>query len=123
MSWPTTALCGVVFDDDGRVLLLAEGAGWRLPGGELPGGEMVARAVETLVLEQTGLEARALQLVGLYTSEPAGRVVASFRVREYSGEVRSAQWFETSALPAVLSERDRLRIADAARFQGEVFLH
>ena len=57
---PTVAVGAIVFDDDGRVLLVqrgrppAEGL-WSVPGGRVERGERLVNAVAREVLEETGL--------------------------------------------------------------------
>ena len=65
---PTVAIAGIVFDDDGRVLLIrrasAPGVGlWTVPGGKLEPGETLAQAVAREVREETGLVAEIGPLV------------------------------------------------------------
>jgi ADP-ribose pyrophosphatase YjhB (NUDIX family) len=60
---------GIVFDDEGRLLLIERGhapsAGrWSVPGGRCRPGEPAAAACEREVLEETGLAVRAVRWVG-----------------------------------------------------------
>jgi 8-oxo-dGTP diphosphatase len=62
------AVGAVIFDDEGRVLLVRRGkpphkGAWTLPGGRIEPGESSEAAVEREVLEETGLTVRALRLV------------------------------------------------------------
>ncbi len=57
---PVAAVGAIVFDDQGRVLLVERarppGAGlWTVPGGKLEGAETLAQAVAREVREETGL--------------------------------------------------------------------
>jgi ADP-ribose pyrophosphatase YjhB (NUDIX family) len=70
MATSTTrpAVGAVIFDDDGRVLLVRRGkppgyGTWTLPGGRVEPGESRETAVEREVLEETGLTVRAERLV------------------------------------------------------------
>jgi ADP-ribose pyrophosphatase YjhB (NUDIX family) len=58
---PRVGVGGVVFDPEGRVLLILRGAEpmrglWSIPGGLLDVGETMAEGVRREVLEETGLE-------------------------------------------------------------------
>jgi 8-oxo-dGTP diphosphatase len=87
MSLPTTPALTVdcvVFDPEGRVLLIRrknepfKGA-YALPGGFAEIGETVEAACRRELLEETGLEAGALRLVGVYsdpTRDPRGHTVS-----------------------------------------------
>ena len=57
---PIVAVGAIVFDHDGRVLLVERGAPpgvglWSVPGGKLEGAETLAQAVAREVREETGL--------------------------------------------------------------------
>ncbi|WP_327033552.1 NUDIX domain-containing protein [Micromonospora ureilytica] len=67
----------IVFDDDGRVLLVHDGerGRWSLPGGHIRADEDPAQAVLRLVEAQTGM---AVQIVdGETFTLPVGRVLAA----------------------------------------------
>ena len=71
---PKIAAIALLFDDDGRVLVIerTDGLGWAPPGGKLDLGETPAEAAEREAREETGLEVRARELVGTYAVEPPG---------------------------------------------------
>jgi ADP-ribose pyrophosphatase YjhB (NUDIX family) len=57
---PIVAVAAIVFDDQGRVLLVERGRPpavglWTVPGGRLEGAETLAQAVAREVREETGL--------------------------------------------------------------------
>lgn len=57
---PTIAVGGIVFDEDGRVLLVQRGKPpgeglWSVPGGRLEPGETIEAAIAREVLEESGL--------------------------------------------------------------------
>ncbi|HEY4176999.1 MAG TPA: NUDIX hydrolase [Kofleriaceae bacterium] len=57
---PIVAVAGIVFDPEGRVLLVERGTPpgvglWSVPGGKLEGNETLAQAVAREVREETGL--------------------------------------------------------------------
>ena len=65
---PTVAVGAIVFDDDGRVLVVqrarppAQGL-WSVPGGKVEAGESIAAAVAREVREETGLDVEVGPLV------------------------------------------------------------
>ena len=67
---PRVAVAAVIFDDDGRVLLIERGRPpgqglWTVPGGKLELGESLAAAVQREVREETGLEVEVGELVAV----------------------------------------------------------
>jgi len=57
---PTVAVAAIVFDDDGRVLVIRRGHPpgeglWTVPGGRLEPGETLAAGVAREIAEETGL--------------------------------------------------------------------
>jgi 8-oxo-dGTP diphosphatase len=76
MALPKTPLLtvdAVVVDGDGRVLLIRRKnppfqGGYALPGGFVDVGETVEDACRRELLEETGLKAGRLRLVGVYSS-------------------------------------------------------
>lgn len=66
----TTAVCAVIVDDEGRVLLQkrADKDRWALPGGILEPGEHLHEALVREVKEETGIDARISRLTGVYAS-------------------------------------------------------
>lgn len=83
-SGPALAADCVVFDPQGRVLLIRranppfQGA-WALPGGFVEAGETVEAACRRELEEETGLAAGALHLVGVYSKpgrDPRGPTVS-----------------------------------------------
>jgi ADP-ribose pyrophosphatase YjhB (NUDIX family) len=114
---------------------------WCLPGGHLDGGEDWITALRREVLEETGLRVLSERLVGIYSdpgltvsAEPSAAgwygqyVVASFLVRQYTGDVRPNDevsewdWFDRDALPSPMLISHPVRIQDAFSFDGTVFV-
>jgi 8-oxo-dGTP diphosphatase len=98
-----------------RLLLVQRGyppfAGcWALPGGFVEDGEQVAGAAARELLEETGLHAGPLQLLGVYDTpgrDPRGWTVSIAYLARVQTELtvsgaddaRDARWFDANALP------------------------
>jgi 8-oxo-dGTP diphosphatase len=104
------AAAGVIFDDDGRVLLVKENYGRRrygFPGGAVEPGEAPEDAVVRELNEETTLDATVDHLVGLYRLEN-GFSVHLFRCLIIAGtaavpdtdEIAEVGWYEPDAVPA-----------------------
>ncbi len=144
---PVPAVNAAILDAHGRILLtrrspiVREPGKWCLPGGHLDGGEDWRGALSREVLEETGLRVIAEQLYGIYSdpeltisAAPSAEgwhgqyVVACFLVLEYEGtvtpnrEVDEWGWFDPDALPSPMLKSHPVRIRDAVRFRGEVFV-
>ena len=132
------SVCGIVVDDAGWVLLgrRSDTGEWALVGGIMEPGEDVTDAVVREVLEETGVLVRPDRVVSVWTIPPfayangdqASYVVVTFRCTPLSGEAHAADdeslevgWFAPDGLPA-LSDRDRARLAEALRDDGDVAL-
>ncbi len=82
---------GCVVVRDGALLMVRRGREpaqglWSLPGGRLEHGESLAEAAAREVLEETGLEVRVSDLLGVY--EAVGDI--HYVVLDYIGEVLGA---------------------------------
>ncbi|WP_211877603.1 NUDIX hydrolase [Pseudarthrobacter albicanus] len=113
------AVRGVVFDDDGRVLLgqRADNGQWGLISGILEPGEEPAPGLLREILEETGVVADTERLVSVDavgpTSYPNGDVchflTLAFRCRHVSGQARvnddeslAVGWFRREHIPALM---------------------
>jgi 8-oxo-dGTP pyrophosphatase MutT (NUDIX family) len=119
----------VVFDDDGRVLLVkrADNGRWALVTGILEPGEQPAIGAVREVLEETAVVAEAerllsvtaLPLVEYYNGDRTTYLDVTFRCRYVSGEARvnddesvDVGWFALDELPDI-PERHTACIKDA----------
>lgn len=95
MSRPETPLLTVdvvirLPDEDGRIVLIQRRnppPGWALPGGFVDVGETVEQAAVREVREETGLEVRLGELLGVYSDparDPRGHTVSVV----FTGEAR-----------------------------------
>ena len=94
---PVVAVGAIVFDADGRVLLVERarppGAGlWSVPGGKLEGAETLAQAVAREVREETGLlvEVGALACVVERIGDDHHFVILDYLARQIGGTLAAA---------------------------------
>ena len=117
MSGPALTVDVVLLAQDppATVLLIERGndpfkGAWALPGGFVEGGERVASAAARELLEETGVEAGSLQLLGVYDTpgrDPRGPTVSVVFLMRAAQELDAtgaddaadARWFELGALP------------------------
>jgi len=109
---------GLVFDDDGRLLLIqrSDNLRWALPAGAMEVGESITDCARREVWEETGLKATSLTAFSLYTGpehtytnewgHTYQHVVTTFRIDAWEGELQrvtdetvDARFYERSALP------------------------
>jgi 8-oxo-dGTP pyrophosphatase MutT (NUDIX family) len=69
---PRLGCNAAIFDDDGRILLMlrTDNQGWCMPGGMAEVGETSEQNVIREAREETGLEVKILELVGIFMSLP-----------------------------------------------------
>jgi 8-oxo-dGTP pyrophosphatase MutT (NUDIX family) len=135
---PLVGVTGVLFDDDGRVLLhqRADDGRWCAPGGILEPGEQPAQTVVREVWEETGVKAEVERLVSVVAAKPftypnGDRVQMldlTFRCRAVGGspgavgdESLDAGWFAPDALPE-MPERILERVRHARENRIEPYL-
>lgn len=117
----------VVLIRGGEVLLIErtnEPQGWALPGGFVDYGESAEAAAARELAEETGLKARSLELLGVYSQpgrDPRFHTLTVVYLGRADGELAAgsdagaARWFPLNALPAQIAFDHRQIIADAAR--------
>jgi len=144
---PLPAVNGIIFNERREVLLtrrsahIREPGKWCLPGGHLDGGEDWRTAIRRELFEEVGITVTSEKLVGIYsdpnltvTSEilPEGYfgqfVVASFLIETFDGDIKpnhevdAWEYFPIDRLPAPILKSHPIRVEDALRFTGEVFV-
>jgi 8-oxo-dGTP diphosphatase len=99
---------------------------WALPGGFVEGGERVAAAAARELAEETGVQAAALELLGIYDTpgrDPRGPTVSIVYVwltehelpARGGDDAREARWQPLAALPALAFDH-AVVVADAVSF-------
>lgn len=136
MSAPVVAVAAIVYDPQGRVLLVERGTPpgegmWTVPGGRLEATETLAQGVAREVREETGMivEVGALACVVERIGDDHHFVILDYVARAIGGELaaasdaRAAKWVdegELQQLPLTEGLQDvlaRARKAHAAWFQ------
>ena len=115
----TVTAGAMVFDDQGRILLLEHvfrpDSGWGIPGGFLGKGEQPEAALRRELREEIGLEVEQVELLFARTLPRPRQIEIYFRAkpngqpRPRSFEIKRAEWFPVDALPKELS-RDQRRL-------------
>jgi 8-oxo-dGTP diphosphatase len=124
----TVTAGAIIFDEDGRVLLLEHvfrpDSGWGLPGGFLNKGEQPETALRRELREEIGVELEQVEMLFARTLAGPRQIEIYFRARAIgipqpcSFEIRTAQWFTLDNLPAELSQ-DQRRLIQRALSGGE----
>jgi ADP-ribose pyrophosphatase YjhB (NUDIX family) len=123
---------GAVVLRDDRVLLIERRTGeriwWQIPGGYVEADEAIGDAVEREVLEETGVSARLVDVVGfrhaagVLPDRPVSNIYVVFRLEAFGGEPRPdgieshrADFFKRDQLDAVtgLSAESRWAVETA----------
>jgi 8-oxo-dGTP diphosphatase len=130
---PTLAAAVVLFDPDGRVLLVHQtygGCRWGLPGGRLEPGESPQQAAVREVAEEAGVDVTLDHLVAVYSlrSRRHGlRFIFRGTIRRgdpqpgSDGEISEVAWFEVDHLPENITNTAPFGIRDAAAGSRGVF--
>lgn len=119
----TVTAGAIIFDDEGRVLLLEHvfrpDGGWGIPGGFLSKGEQPETALRREMREEIGIELEQVEILFARTLPRPRQIEIYFRARAIgmpqpcSFEIRKAAWFSVDSLPAELS-RDQRRLIQRA---------
>ena len=132
---PSLTVDGVLLQR-GRLLLIKRGrepfmGRWALPGGFVEHGETVEKAVAREFREETGMAAKPVALVGVYSDpgrDPRGHTVAvAFLLGEPSGKAKGgddaseARWHRLDRLPELAFDHADI-IADAVALAGRMRL-
>src|SRR5712692_7781339 len=119
-----TATAGaLIFDDDGRILLLDHvfrpDSGWGVPGGFLSKGEQPEAALRRELKEEIGIEVENVEMLFARTLPRQRQIEIYFRARAIgrpepcSFEIKRAGWFSVDELPSELSSDQRRLIQRA----------
>ena len=116
---------GVVFDADGRVLLVRHGyrPGWFFPGGGVERDETLRSALERELLEETGIQLKApAEFHGLFANIEnfPGDHIAVFVVRQWErpaipapgAEIAEQGFYSPDAMPPETDAGTRRRLAE-----------
>jgi 8-oxo-dGTP diphosphatase len=128
---PYPAACLVVLRE-GRVLLTLRSiephiGEWCLPGGFLEWGESPESGAARELLEETGITADGLSLVGAYdsiTGQSRHVLLLAYRVRNWHGEpvagddAAEVRWFDLSSLPPLAFTVHDTVVADVRKAGG-----
>lgn len=119
----TVTAGAIIFDDDGRVLLLEHvfrpDSGWGLPGGFLNKGEQPETALRREMREEIGVDLEGVEMLFARTLPRPRQIEIYFKAKAIgnpqpcSFEIRKAGWFTIDNLPAELSKDQRRLIQRA----------
>lgn len=110
---PSLAVDGVIIKDNQILLIKRKNDpykdSWAMPGGFVEYGERTEDAVLREVKEETGLEAKISQLIGVYSDpkrDPRKHVVSiTYLLKDVSGtekggdDAKEAKWWNVNKLP------------------------
>ena len=129
---PALTVDCVAFDSEGQVLLIRRGhapfeGGYALPGGFVEIGETVEAACRRELLEETGITAGPLRLIGVYSEpgrDPRGHTVAVAYLTEIEhqtpmagSDAAAAEWVADWARADLAFDHGDI-VTDAARLRA-----
>lgn len=110
----TVTAGAMIFDDEGRILLLEHvfrpDSGWGIPGGFLGRHEQPEAGLRRELREEIAIEVEDVSFLFVRTLKRPGQVEIYFRARAIgtpkpsSFEIKKAEWFPVDALPEELSQ-------------------
>jgi ADP-ribose pyrophosphatase YjhB (NUDIX family) len=119
----TVTVAAMLFDDEGRILLLEHvfraDRGWGVPGGFINAGEQPEEALRRELREEASIEIEDVRFLFTRTLDKLKQVELYFRARVIgnpvpsSFEIKQAQWFPLTNLPTELSRDQRSLIERA----------
>lgn len=119
----TVTAGAMIFDDEGRILLLEHvfrpDSGWGIPGGFLSKREQPEEALRRELREEIGVEIKDVTLFFVRTLKRPRQLEIYFRARVIgapkpcSFEIKRAEWFAIDQLPSELS-RDQKQLIERA---------
>ena len=117
----TVTAGAMIFDDQGRILLLEHvfrpDSGWGIPGGFLSKGEQPEAALRRELREEIGIDVENVEMLFARTLPQPRQIEIYFRAKAIgrpepcSFEIRSAGWFSIDDLPPELSKDQRRLIS------------
>jgi len=126
---PSLAVDGILIED-GKVLLVQRAhepfkGCWSTPGGFVEFGERLSRTAEREFLEETGIMARPIQIVGIYDNpkrDPRGHVIGiAYLMKRKSGKLKvssesfDVRFFPVTKLPKAMAYDSKNMIKDALK--------
>src|SRR5229473_8487162 len=109
----TVTAGAIIFDDDGRILLLHHvfrpDGGWGIPGGFLSKGEQPEAGLRRELREEIGIEVADVEMLFARALSRPKQIEIYFRARAIgspvpcSFEIKNAGWFSVDDLPPELS--------------------
>jgi 8-oxo-dGTP diphosphatase len=120
---PALGFFAAITDQDNRILCVRMNYAthaWTTPGGRVEFGESPLDALRREVLEESGLDAVADELIGVYSKPYKDDLVLFFRARvvghnpwQPNDEIAQIGYFDRNDLPEPMGLGARIRIIDA----------